>query len=312
MPNKRIYWLHALSPTHAGIGRGVGYIDLPIDRDGVTGWPIIRGSAFKGVWADYHGATDMARKKDTLEGKLLKAAFGIADGDNSNSGALMPTDAQLVCLPVRSFRGTFAWCSSPLCLQVLRRTLELAGIKGLPPAPSGATESNAHHAAETALVEGKHVYLEDLDFTAKKCDTASAWADKIAEYVFPTENDPWQKEFHKRFVVLPDTAFDFLCETGTEVQTRVKIHDEYKVVEKGALWTEESLPVETILAGIVQCERVFQKNGARDDTIKPDELLKRFATSDPQKPLVLQIGGKATVGRGQMRCVFTPVDGGGQ
>ena len=52
MPNTRIYWLHALSPTHAGIGRGVGYIDLPIDRDGVTGWPIIRGSAFKGVWAD--------------------------------------------------------------------------------------------------------------------------------------------------------------------------------------------------------------------------------------------------------------------
>ena len=54
MPNTRIYWLHALSPTHVGIGRGVGYIDLPIDRDGVTGWPIIRGSGFKGVWADYY------------------------------------------------------------------------------------------------------------------------------------------------------------------------------------------------------------------------------------------------------------------
>ena len=53
MANTRIYWLHALSPTHAGIGRGVGYIDLPIDRDGVTGWPIIRGSAFKGVWRDW-------------------------------------------------------------------------------------------------------------------------------------------------------------------------------------------------------------------------------------------------------------------
>ncbi len=36
MPDPRIYWLHALSPTHVGIGRGVGYIDLPIDRDGVT------------------------------------------------------------------------------------------------------------------------------------------------------------------------------------------------------------------------------------------------------------------------------------
>jgi CRISPR-associated protein Cmr4 len=121
MPTTRIYWLQALTPTHAGIGRGVGYIDLPIDRDGVTGWPIIRGSAFKGVWADHFGATKDAREKDPL----LKAAFGIADGDNSNSGALIPTDAHLVCLPVRSFRGTFAWATSPLCLQMLRRTLEL-------------------------------------------------------------------------------------------------------------------------------------------------------------------------------------------
>ncbi len=58
MPNTRIYWLHTLSPTHAGIGRGVGYIDLPIDRDGVTGWPIIRGSAFKG------GVGGLLRRED--------------------------------------------------------------------------------------------------------------------------------------------------------------------------------------------------------------------------------------------------------
>src|SRR5262249_39169019 len=73
MSNTRIYWLHTLSPTHAGIGRGVGYIDLPIDRDGVTGWPIIRGSGFKGVWADSHRATQDARERDPR----LRAAFGV-------------------------------------------------------------------------------------------------------------------------------------------------------------------------------------------------------------------------------------------
>ena len=30
MSNTRIYWLHAISPTHVGTGRGVGYIDLPV------------------------------------------------------------------------------------------------------------------------------------------------------------------------------------------------------------------------------------------------------------------------------------------
>ncbi|MFI5456519.1 MAG: type III-B CRISPR module RAMP protein Cmr4 [Isosphaerales bacterium] len=306
MANTRIYWLHALSPTHAGIGRGVGYIDLPIDRDGVTGWPIIRGSAFKGVWADCYGATKTARELGTPDGRLLKAAFGIADGDNSNSGALIPTEAKLVCLPVRSFRGTFAWCTSPLALQMLRRTLELAGVNELPSSMSWLADDLAHHAADTAIVEGNQIYLEDLNFSAHKCDTASAWAEKIAAWVFPDDTD-WETLFRKRFVVLPDTAFDFLCETGTEVHTRVKIDDKMKVVEKGQLWTEESLPAETILAGIVQCERVFQKNGARDDSIKPETLVERFAT----KPLTLQIGGKATIGRGQMRCVFTPVNGGG-
>lgn len=302
MSNTRIYWLHALSPTHAGIGRGVGYIDLPIDRDGVTGWPIIRGSAFKGVWADYYRATREAREKDPV----LRAAFGIADGDNSNSGALIPTDAQLVCLPVRCFRGTFAWVTSPLCLRMLRRTLELAGVTGLPTAPSELAEGKAHHAKETLLTEGNQLFLEDLDFIAQKCDTADAWAERIAQWVFPDNeesNKDWRDAFVKRFVVLPDTAFDFLCESGTEVHTRVRIDEDMKTVAKGALWTEESLPAEAILAGIVQCERVFQKSGAADTSISTEKLLIDFTS----KPLTLQIGGKATVGRGRMRCKFTEV-----
>ena len=296
MPNTRIYWLHTLSPTHAGVGRGVGYIDLPIDRDGVTGWPIIRGSGFKGVWADHHRATLDARKNDPI----LRAAFGIAgDDNNSNSGALIPTDAKLVCLPVRSFRGTFAWATSPLCLQMLRRTLILAGLTEVPTAPASLDEGKAHHTTTSVLAEGNSIYLEDLDFTAQQCDTATAWATLIAENVF-ADDLAWQEQFKKRFVVLPDSAFDFLCETGTEVHTRVRIDDDMKTVAKGALWTEESLPAETILMGLIQCERVFGKNA---EDIIPQGLLDRFAKG----PLTLQIGGKATVGRGQVRCIFTEV-----
>ena len=296
MPDTRIYWLHTLSPTHAGIGRGVGYIDLPIDRDGVTNWPILRGSSFKGVWADYHRATADARKNDPT----LRAAFGVAGDDNiSSAGALTPTDAKIVCLPVRSFRGTFAWATSPLCLQMVRRTLTLAGVDGVPTAPVGLDEEQAHHTATTALVEGGSIYLEDLDFTAQQCEMATAWAKLISEHVF-AEAPPWQEQFNKRFVVLPDLAFDFLCETGTEVHTRVRIDDDTKTVAAGALWTEESLPAETILAGIIQCDRVFGRNG---EDITPGGLLDRFAKAT----LTLQIGGKATVGRGQVRCVFTEV-----
>jgi len=296
MPNTRLYWLHCLSPTHAGIGRGVGYIDLPIDRDGITNWPIIRGSGFKGVWADYFKATDENRKKDPI----LKAAFGTAGESNeSNAGALIPTDAKLVCLPVRSFRGTFAWATSPLCLQMLRRTLELVGVKP-PELPKHVPENAAVHGMPTVLVEDKHIYLEDLDLLAMSAEEAKAWAEFIAKHVFANDTN-WQEQFKKRFVILSDNAFDFLCETGTEVHTRVRIDDEMKTVAKGALWTEELLPAETILMGLIQCDRVF---GAKGEDITPQGLLDRFAKDE----LTLQIGGKATVGRGQVRCVFSEVN----
>lgn len=301
MSNTCIYWLHTLSPTHAGVGRGVGYIDLPIDRDGVTGWPIIRGSGFKGVWADFHAATADARRADAT----LRAAFGIAgDNNQSNAGALIPTDAKLVCLPVRSFRGTFAWATSRLCLQMLRRTLQLAGVSDLPKAPLDLEETTARHAADTCLVEDTQIYLEDLDFVARHCQETEKWAKRIAGWVFPGDNN-WEAQFRRRFVVLPDAAFDFLCETATEVHTRVRIDETTKTVAGKALWTEESLPAETILAGLVRCDRVFGCNG---EDITPPRLLDRFA----KEPLTLQIGGKATIGRGQVRCVFTSIEGGGQ
>lgn len=312
MANTRLYWLHCMSPTHVGIGRGVGYIDLPIDRDAVTGWPIIRASAFKGVLADHYQATDANRRTKPL----LRAAFGVAGADNiSNSGALMPTDARLVCLPVRSFRGTFGWATSPLCLQILHRHLTLAGLKA-PNAPNKTlNEDTCHITSESSLSEDtratvagsaakieKRVFLEDLDFKAHICETATTWAKLIGEQVF-ADDPAWQQEFLKRFVVLPDMAFDYLCESGTEVHTRVRIDDELKTVAQGALWTEESLPAESILMGVVQCDRVFGTKKSEGDEVSPSRILDEFAT----KPLTLQIGGKATVGRGQVRCTFREV-----
>jgi CRISPR-associated protein Cmr4 len=66
----------------------------------------------------------------------------------------------------------------------------------------------------------------------------------------------------------------------------------------GQFWNEESLPAETILAGLVSCDRIYTPNAKGTDEKK---LFNKFAT----KELTLQIGGKATVGRGRMRCVFT-------
>ena len=203
---------------------------------------------------------------------------------------------------MRSFQGTFAWCSSSLALRMLQRDLELAGMKKAKfPADLGSPpEDRIYHTAATVLKEGTQVFLEDLDFIGEPNEATNRWAELIAGWVFPGEaNEAWRTEFQKRFAVLPDTVFDFLTETGTEVTARVRIDDDTKTVAAGQLWNEESLPAETILAGLVSCDRVYAANAHGIDEKK---LLAEYAT----RPLTLQIGGKATVGRGRIRCVFTP------
>ncbi len=302
MMKTRMYWLHCLSPTHVGTGRGVGYIDLPIHRDKVTNWPVIPGSAFKGVWADHYKGSEENRRSNPE----LKAAFGFAsnvDPNASNAGALIPTDARIVCLPVRSFQGTFAWCTSAFALKMLRRDFLLAAGKDDLPGPVEPNPETVFLGENPALIEDGRVYLEDLDFAAEQSAEAHRWAKWIADRVFPGEASTWQAEFRKRFAILPDVVFDFLTETGTEVTSRVRICDESKTVVDGQLWNEESLPAETILAGLIACDRIYEKNASG---VTQDGLLTRFA----HNPLTLQIGGKATIGRGRVRCVFTEVNGG--
>jgi CRISPR-associated protein Cmr4 len=304
MENMQVYWLHTLSPTHVGTGRGVGYIDLPIHRDKVTNWPLIPASAFKGVWADYYGATEDKRRSDPKR----RLAFGRASDQEtnvSNAGALIPTDAHLVCLPVRSFQGTFAWCTSQLALQMLRRDLGFAGMVDLPPNPPAVADGDVHRTNTTKLEQAGRIFLEDLDFAGRECAIARAWADKLAGWVFVGDEDQaWRDRFVERFAIVPDTIFDFLTETGTEVSARVRIDDDLKTVKQGALWNEEALPAETILVGLVSCDRVYSRES---NGVTASDLVREFAT----EPLSLQIGGKATVGRGRVRCVFTRATGGG-
>ena len=72
-------------------------------REKVTNWPLVPGSAVKGVLADYHKATDANRKRTRN-----CAAFRRAGDEHSNSGSLVFTDGHLVCLPVRSLYRDFS------------------------------------------------------------------------------------------------------------------------------------------------------------------------------------------------------------
>jgi CRISPR-associated protein Cmr4 len=286
--NTRIYWLQAITPLHVGIGRGVGFIDMPIMREKVTGWPQVPGSAVKGVMKDHF-------TRNKVEERLINVAFGLGGDDTGNAGSLVLTDAHIVCLPIRSLYGTFAYVTSRLVLERLKRDLIAAGYKNVPETPE-PQENVVLHAPGSKLAVDNKIFFEDLDFNARADnDRTREWAEWLAGAVF--SNEPgWKNIFKERFAVVSDNSFNFLSETGTEVAAHIRIEDDKKIVAKGALWYEETLPVETILAGIAWCDRVYGGNG-----VKQEEMLSKFCNS----PLELQIGGKATVGKGRVRCQFT-------
>lgn len=289
---ERRYWIHTVTPLHVGTGRGVGYIDLPIAREKVTNWPCIPGSAVKGVVADHFGATEKKREDD----ELVRAAFGRRNNSstieaNSMAGSLVFTDARIVCLPIRSFYGTFAWVTSPFCLERLKRDMHLT-------VPSLKTESAAVTNTTKLVRHASKLYLEDLDLDCGKSREADSCAELIARAVF-ADNPDWQAIFRERLVIVSDDIFTFLCEAGTEVSAHIRLAEETGVVAKGALWYEEALPVETLLAGTVWCDRVYREKNASDELTK-EKLLERFCS----QPLGLQIGGKASTGKGQVRCLF--------
>ncbi len=279
------YWIHAITPIHLGAGRGLGYIDMPITREKVTTWPYIPGSSIKGVIADYFGASDEDIRKKS-ENKALKAAFGTSGSDNEcAAGALVFTDANILCLPIRSFYGTFAWITSPFCLKRTGINTSL---------PNFNNESDAFITNDSKLMgNDRKIYLEDLDINTQKINEAGKIASDIAASLF-SENKEWQKIFIERFAVVSDDLFTFLCESGTEVNAHIRINSKTGIVEPGALWYEESLPVETILTGRIWCDKVFVKD------MTEQELFERFCG----KNIILQIGGKASTGKGLIKCIF--------
>lgn len=289
----RLLFVHALSPLHAGTGQGSGVIDLPIAREKATGIPYVPGSSIKGVLRDRAG--DNA---DSI------AIFGPnTENASEHAGSLQIADARLLLLPVRSLRGTFAWVTSPYVLRRFAREARDAGAKvmvkpddgGLPKVPELLDDQQCIVPIGSALTmkirNNDSIVLEDLDLTVRTDADMTAWADWIGTRVFNGEAE-WQTMLKGRFCLVSDNLLTFLLNTALEVIARIRLQEDTKTVAKGALWYEEALPAETILSSLAVATPI--KKVERTTAAIFDFLAR-------QTNKAIQIGGKATVGRGVCR-----------
>ncbi len=288
----RLLFVHALSPVHAGTGQSVGAVDLPIARDRSTGYPYLPGSGIKGALRSR--SLDLGRT-DTV------AVFGPETASASDhAGALIVGDANLLLLPVRSVAGTFAYLTSPWLLLRFVRDAKEAGLASVPAPVQVPLLSVCAVPTSSVLKAGPanapKVYFEDLDLNpAAALDVeANTWASFLAELLFPA--DPQQQaQFKSRFCVVNDDVMSFFSRHGTDVVTRVCIDRDTGTAKDGQLWTEESLPVETVLVALALARPVAKLKTAPADTVAALGSLCEGS---------LQLGGKATVGRGRCRVVI--------
>lgn len=278
----RLIFVHALTPLQAGTGQGVGTIDLPVAREKATGLPFLPGSSLKGVL------------RDACEDEKIRAeVFGPEpDAASKYAGSAAFSDVRLLLLPVRSVIGTFAWVTSPFILLRLLRDIDNAGFSDAPSeVPSPAIQNCFVSDSDCAICEGNRVILEDLELHSEGSVNAKEWAQWIGKHVFPA--DPaWQQMLSQRICIVSDDVLSFLLDTATEVLARIKLEGNSKTVAKGGLWYEEALPTESILSGIVAATPVKSS---------PDQV---FALLEKLTSKPLQLGGKATVGRGFGRVML--------
>ncbi len=283
----RLVFVHAMTPLHAGTGQSIGGIDLPIARERPTGIPLIPGSSIKGA----------LRARETSD--LLRVLFGPPTTEASEgSGAVQLADAHLLLMPIRSLAGTFAWVTSPYLLSRFARDAREVGLV-LPAAPKVESTQKALLLGKNLVARlGKEqkVVLEDLDF--EPLENAAGLSDYAAAIAAGLDSgeagNAASETLKQRLCVVHDDVMAYLLETATEVMARIRLDEDQKTVQKGALWYEEALPAESVLVGLALAHSV--KHGGRSH--EAEDLL---AALEHNSRGLVQLGGKATVGRGLCR-----------
>ena len=280
--------VHALSPLHAGTGQSTAAVDLPIARDRATDLPLLPGSSIKGALRSRARGTD-----SSLERTATRVFGPETEHASDHAGAVVFTDARLLLLPVRSVAGTFAWVTSPLLLAWLRRLKP-----DLPKPPALPLEQEVAQVRgrtlKVRLEGGDKVVLEEFDLTPADLD--ERYADALSHLVFPGDK-VWGELLRDHLCIVHDDVMSFFATHATEVVTRVSIDPETGTAKKGQLWTEENLPAESVLVGLVE--------EVPTATTTPSEEGAYLAFLGNLVGSPIQLGGKATVGRGrcQLRLV---------
>jgi len=271
--------IYVLTPLHAGSGiERNSAVDLPIQREKHTSFPVVYGQSLKGVLRSRYD-------KDTGNSKETYAIFG-PDTERASmySGAICVTDARILLFPVRSLKGVFAYVTCPFVLNRFMRDLEIMGkSENIDENLFKVGENEALVSKNSSIVaDNQKVILEDVILEYKNVDLSSLT--KIIKNILPVEVED-------RIAIVSDDLFKQFATMTTEVVARIKIDQVKGTVD--SLWYEEYLPPDAVLYFLILAKRPHQETGVLNSA---EEIISKLSETFNNK--IIQIGGNETVGKG--------------
>jgi CRISPR-associated protein Cmr4 len=276
-----LLYLYAESPVHTGAADSAGVIDLPVQREAATGYPVIWGQSLKGALRQAAREAGWGGRVTTVFGSEV----GEAGEDRGTSpGTLAVGDAQLVAMPVPTLKHTFAWLTSEVALSRLARKYKVLGtaVTGLPRVASDAA------AGSSADWSGSEVLGPCLVPFGDSSGDLASWAERIAADALDWDDvfAPFAGKLRTDLVVTGSDLVSVLLTECTEQAVRVQLGPS-KAVENGPFYTEY-LPAETIMAASL----TLRGNGDTEEN--------RAALHGLLDKKLVQVGGDETLGKGLM------------
>lgn len=256
--------LLAETSLHPGSGQTAGAIDLPVQREAATDYPVIFGSSFKGALRDW--ARGSSTNKD-----MIDRLFGKQD----QAGDIGISDARLLLLPVRSLQHAYAWVTCPNILERFQRDMRLIdqSVDFVIPHPE---ESQAVVGAASSDT----MFLEEFSFDTVEFPGFSQIVKAISPLIL---HSSVQQRLHAQLVVLHDNDFKHFAQFGLPVAARNQLDTETKNSKN--LWYEETIPANALLYSLIMA-----RPGATERLADFRELFSQSSYA--------QVGGNSTVGQG--------------
>lgn len=277
--------MYAVTPCHAGSGSALGVVDLPIQRERHTGYPMIQSSGVKGAFrANFDHFKNKIEKKDQIKefDNLADSIFGTSK-ENGYAGSLSVSDAKILAYPMRSNVSPFVWITCPTVLSRLKKDLEIANFSSFDSAKFKVEKDD-----EAVVLSGGEklkgaVLLEDYEAKVSEKEEIKKEFQKIAPYFKDAE----------RLLLVSDEVFNYAVTNCTQIMAQIQIDSSKGTTRDGSLRYQEELPSDTIMYTVIHWG---DSKNSLEEQLKA-ETIKNYITQEVIADHI-QIAGDESCGRG--------------